>query len=474
MKKIALMFVAALSLGFVACEDESTAIPQSNPQEATMTIEGLTVSYGADIAGETLDLAAAAEGLVNVIHTDTVANLPLNSELVYRMHIAASEDFANYSVIEVNADGTVAAAEWDNWFRANIGMAPTAKMNYVRFAAYVVKESSEVRLGGPEVYLAQKAINVTPIALDIKIEEAYYLLGDINGWDVKTAVKLNHAGGDVYDNPVFTLALDIPAETTSWWWKIIPQSTYETGDWVSADDASFGTAENGSPELSGVLVARTETEDCGAGCLTQGGQLLLTINMLERTYSFAEVIPSLYTPGNSNGWSPDASQILNTNDYVTYTGFAYLNGDFKFTSAADWDHINFGNGGSEGVLSTDPGAGNLSSGAEGLFWCTVDVAALTYKLSHVQTLGLIGDFNGWSSSVNLTPSADFLTWTGEATFTGEGSWKLRANDDWTDDWGGSVDGLEYKGGNIADPGAGTFDVTVSLATFPYTVTFSAK
>ena len=72
------MLMAVLSLGFVACEDETKAIPQSNAQEATMSADGLTVAYGSDLAGESIDLATlvANGGAVNVITTEAVENLP--------------------------------------------------------------------------------------------------------------------------------------------------------------------------------------------------------------------------------------------------------------------------------------------------------------------------------------------------------------------------------------------------------------
>jgi hypothetical protein len=103
MKKIGLMLMAALSLGFVACEDTSSAIPQSNPQEATMTADGLTVAYGSDLAGESIDLATlvANGGAVNVITTEAVENLPAGAAVEYTMQLSANEDYSNATLVEV-------------------------------------------------------------------------------------------------------------------------------------------------------------------------------------------------------------------------------------------------------------------------------------------------------------------------------------------------------------------------------------
>lgn len=474
------MLMAVLSLGFVACEDDSKAIPQSNAQEATMSANGLTVAYGSDLAGESIDLATlvANGGSVNVITTEAVENLPAGATVEYTMQLSANEDFSNATSFEVE-NGAVSATEWDNWFRGTIGKAPAAKNNYVRFAAYVVEQTSKVRLGGADTWFATKAISVTPIALDITIEEAYYLLGTINGWSVAEAIKFNHSEANVYDDPIFTLNFEITEEEAAagWWWKIVPQSTYETGNWVDAKNGSYGVEVNGDTATEGILFGRpSESEDCGAGCLNISGQLRLTIDMLNGTYAFTSAVTNLWTPGNSNGWSHDAAQVLYTEDFENYMGYAHLDGDFKFTNAADWNHINYGSTGEEGKLSTDGSAGNLNSGANGLFWCTVNTTELTYSLYHVETYGVIGDATpgAWDSSTALTPSEDFLVWTADVEFKGAGEWKLRANNDWAVNLGGDINNLVPGGSNIATPGEGVYTVTLDLSKLPYTVSVTKK
>lgn len=475
MKKIGLMLMTALAFGFVACDDETKALPQSNAQEATMSASGLTVAYGSDIAGESIDLESliAAGDKVNVITTEAVENLPAGATVEYKMQISANEDFSDATFMEVT-DGVVSATEWDAWFRNNLGYAPDAKVNYVRFAAYVVEETSEVRLGGPEAFYAQKAITVTPVA--IPLENSYYLVGTATNWSVADAIAFNHSGASVYEDPIFTLSVVIPEGVEGgWWWKVIPASTYETGDWVSADYASYGPT-NGSEELSGQLYARTADADCGAGCLNISGPIQITLNMLEGTYDIKQGSPYLYTPGNTNSWSQGDSQMLFTSDFETYKGYAHLNGDFKFTSALDWNGTNYGNAGEEGKLSTDGGAGNLVAPADALYWCTVNIAELTYSLYQVTTIGVIGDATpgAWNTSTALTPSENFLVWTGDITFSGSGEWKIRANDDWAVNLGGDMNNLSQDGSNLPTPGEGTYTVTLNLSTLPYTVTVEAK
>lgn len=175
----------------------------------------------------------------------------------------------------------------------------------------------------------------------------------------------------------------------------------------------------------------------------------------------------LYTPGDSNGWNQVYSQQLSSTNGKNFQGYAYLSGGFKFTSLPNWDGINYGNGGAEGTLSTDGGAGNLSVAEEGLYWCNVNTADLTYSTAHITTYGVIGAFNDWGSSVALTPNENFLVWTGTVTMTEGDEFKFRANDDWAISLGNSLDELiDNSQVNLKAPSTGTFEITLDLSSYP--------
>lgn len=184
----------------------------------------------------------------------------------------------------------------------------------------------------------------------------------------------------------------------------------------------------------------------------------------------------LYTPGDANGWSQTASLKLITDNFTTYFGYAVLSpGGFKFSSQADWNGINYGASTEEGVLDTDPGAGNLVVPTLGLYWCNVNISSLTYTADYVSTYGVIGDSTpgGWDASTALTPSDDFTVWTGEITF-GAGKFKFRANNAWDINLGGSYDNLTQDGADLDSPGEGTYTVTLNLGTVPYSCTLTKK
>ena len=444
MKKISIMLLAALALGFTACEDESTAIPQSNPQEPIMSAEGIVVAPVDSVPAFDLKALADAEADAAVLNVVEAQNLPAVGDLTFVMQLSKTEDFAAVQEIAtavVNNQVCVDPADWQAAHLKVLGKNPKTQDAYVRFAAYVVNGTSSVRIGNPNLYYGAHKVSVTPFPAAVTIEDSYSLV--INGGET---IAMNHTG-DVYDNPVFTAKLDV---TVAQEWAIKgAELTYApVADETSAE---FGTLVAG--EGWGVMPV---------------GTWLLTVNMETLTYSFSSAVENLWTPGDANGWNHGGSQMLFTNNYTEYMGFANLSpSGFKFTSAADWNHTNYGDAGEEGKLSTDGGAGNLTVAEKGLYWCKVDIAALTWSATKIETIGVIGGFNGWSESLPLT-SEDGLFWTGTITLNEGDEYKFRCNNDWAINLGGADEyNLVPDGANLKAPATGTFTITLDLSVVPY-------
>lgn len=491
MKKV--IFLPILALAVASCSDDKGpwGIEQVNPQQPAFDHSMLVVTptqTAVDLKtwndeNQAIPVAEVAinGALAEGYHLEFTMEMSPDADFTRVAEIPTT--FAGQATAENRAETSVAALsilvapdDWQAAYSSTISKGPKAKTVNIRFAPYAVNGKERVRLGEPTYFVGVSTVTVTPIPSDFVIEDAYYLLGSINGWNVATAVKFEHSDADVYDDPVFTLFCDVNG-ADGWWWKVIPASTYATGDWVSAANGSFGVAENGSGELEGMLVGRTATDDCGAGCLKVSGRMKMTLNMEELTYKFESALEYLYTPGDANGWNQLSSQALGTNDYANYYGFARLSpGGFKFSTQTNWDGTNYGAGAAAGELSADGGAGNLSVETAGLYWCHVDIPKLTYKADPVTTIGAIGDFNGWASSVALTPDADKLVWEGTVDFgDGKGGFKLRCNDDWVISLGGDPNSLSWDNApNIDAPGAGKYTVTLFLDAVPYVVEFAAQ
>lgn len=184
-------------------------------------------------------------------------------------------------------------------------------------------------------------------------------------------------------------------------------------------------------------------------------QYIITVNTNDMTYdveglAYADMI---WQAGNANGWGSPAAGLKNKgwkearNNDGDYFGFMYLNGDFKFRSHENsWDAPDWGIGDSEGTLAV--GAGNINTDP-GFYMVEANLANMTYKLTPITTIGVIGGFNGWASdyaSLQYNPATG--AWEGYCDIPAGTEFKFRANEDWAINWGGDINNLSYDGGNL--------------------------
>lgn len=480
------MLMAILSMGFVACDNYDMPNPpaQTNPQEPTFEAGSLNMS---SLAGSTtIDLTTVndANELVTLAEVTAVENLPEGYELSFVGQMAANDAFSPAVEFPTTVSGTQVLANPDDldaaFHEALNTIDPSAKTVNLRYKAYAVRGTSSVRLGGADVYYCPMTASVKPFAPDFTVEEEYYIIGTCtNGAiDASKAIKMSNSGISPYDDPVFSVVVDITSDEAAngYNWAVVPRSTITAGK---------GTVLAPSdPELAGdfegYLVNRDATEGI-FGVINAENKHLITVNVRPDNddlyhYSVQLAIPNLWTPGPANGWNQGASQLLYTNNYKNYEGYVHIDGEFKFTTAPDWAHTNLGFAGA-GKLSTDSGAGNINvtendeALGNGLYWCTADIVALTYTATAINTMGIIGDGTpgGWDSETVMTPSADFMTWTVKTTLK-EGTFKFRANNDWAINLGGSLDYLSPGADNIPVPETGEVTITLDLSSIPYTAT----
>lgn len=286
------------------------------------------------------------------------------------------------------------------------------------------------------------------------ISSAYYLIGDVNGWDVSGGEQFSHSGRDVYDDPVFTLTVEIASAPS--YWKISPKENHDAASWDAVGEASIlGVAEDGSTSLSGSLA----TGNPGAAQIEEAGLYKFTINMMDYTYEIVKLEFSefLWAPGNHNGWGfGEKAALYGPNFDGFYSGFLALDGEFKLTPAPNWDS-DFGAGSGEGLLAQP--AGNLYA-APGFYFMQVDLAQMTYSLTEITGFSIIGSVYGnWDADADMTFDAE----TSSFTFTGElsaGEYKFRANYDWGINLGGSEDSLWADGANLVLAEDGTYTIVL--------------
>ncbi len=503
MKKLKYLSALALAAGMTACsqyEEPKPEIPVT-PQETILNVDGIKVASSQYLTpdeetGEpaTIDLDAYDKLGYSIKMADVTVDeseFPAGYELYFKMWVADNADFTDAQEVPCTlTDGVIVttASDMQALYEKMFGRKSDSHDMWVRYAGYVKNDNvSNVRLNGSDFYYATQEFILAPIPPDFVVEQAYYLLGTVNGWSVGNAIKMSHSDKDVYDDPVFTLLVDVDAAAISansgWWWKIIPQSTYETGDWVSGADTQFGVENNGDDALSGRLVAATATAEPNAGALQTPGKYVLVINLELMTYEFAPAYDFLYTPGDANGWSHAASaKIYPTPAGCVYESWLPLKGSFKFSTQADWNGINYGAGAEAGTLSTDGGAGNLTVADEGYYCVRANLVSMTWETVYgpVQSWGLIGVNGAWGDSddIVMTPDADGQVWKATVTFTSGTDFKFRANGAWDIQYGNggsNLDDLVCDGGsgNLSAPALGTYEVTLDLRQVPFHATLTA-
>ncbi|MDH6342001.1 hypothetical protein M2480_000664 [Parabacteroides sp. PFB2-12] len=317
--------------------------------------------------------------------------------------------------------------------------------------------AAQIKQNEAGLYTKSSAFNVLVTLEAPVISTAYYLVGDMAGWDATSMIAFNHSGKDVYEDPIFTLTFTTSADNQ--YWKIIPQENVDNDFW--ANPGVVGTAVDGDASLEGALV----NVGANAGKIEAAGMYKMTLNMMDYTYTLQKLAfgEFVYIPGNHQDWNPGNAPALRGASFDgKYEGFCYLNGDFKFTKERNWDgeynyndFITFSEGLAQG------GGTNINMATAGLYQMVADVANGSLTAAAV-SWGIIGDATagGWDADQDMTWDAEKKCLTATLTLT-DGSIKFRANDDWAINLGGTTDNLSQDGNNLSVT-AGTYYIELYL------------
>lgn len=484
MKKFALFSILVLGLGLASCDNDfdfPNPPGQSNPQEPVLEVPNLALASA--VGDDVVDLtdAVASDRMVKLAEVSSFDGLDEIYDFYFVGQMAASDAFANPVDFETVMDGNAITADPDVleavYHKALNTIDPKAGKTHIRFKAYAKNATSQFRIGGTDTFYGQMTASMKPFNPGFTVEEKYYLIGTATDGriDASKAIEMHNSGVSPYDDPVFTATIDITSAQAAagYEWAVVPQSTLTAGSGMVLAPAEPDHAA----DATGFLKAY---DTAGSFAVVNEDNIhLISVNVKADdlglySYSVSLAIPNLYTPGGSNGWNQSASQMLFTDNYTFYQGYVNIQDEFKFTSAPDWDHTNYGYL-EDGKLTTDGSAGNIKVQVNGLYWATANISALTYTLTQISTIGIIGDAtpSGWDASTPLTPSADNLTWSAVVSLKG-GEFKFRANDGWDINLGGSLTGLTPGGDNIASPGEGSYLVTLDLSALPYKATLTKQ
>lgn len=495
MKKFSIYLLGALAMAFTACEDAPETPPmQANPQEPVL--EGTNVKVEASgvlaDAGQTIALENyKGEEAIQVFTVTDLTDIPAGAKMSYVFELAKNETFdpTEQIPVTVSEDGncSVNPQSWSDAHVLLFGKSPKAKDAYYRVAAYATVDGVEYRIGGTDYYVAQGTVKETCMDQGFVIYDTYYFISNLCEWSLSPEAiapyQFNHSATDVYEDPVFTITFETTGDI---WWKIASQEAIDMANNDNDWSKFIGTKTDSDEALEGTLT----DVDAQSGKIVGEGTWRLTVNMETMEYTIEELKAPEYlsTPGNSNGWNKAASNWLGLvkkteNDVeVAYNmGAAVLDGIFKlYAGDTDtWDNAKTYGAKKEGDAIV-PGAlekpgSDIPVETAGLYWVKVNTAELTYVLTPITTVGIVGGTYGWDAGLAMTPSDDFRIWTADVTFDANTEWKFKFNGDptWEMNYGADTDNqLKVDGGNITTKEAGEYTITISFAgNYPtYTMT----
>ena len=428
MKKI--LFGLTLMAAMASCTEDykDWASPANNPQEPVKSVEVEVTSAG------TINLADAEESVQLFTPSVVVSDEAVSK---YTVELYAEAEGARKE-LTADSEGKVLTADLQDAVVSLCGARPIERSLFMDITCLT-------NIAGQSIQNVSKnvAIKITPEAPFID-PAGYYVVGNIDGWTC-TRVDDFHMvnnGGDVYENPEFSVTIAAVAGVDPYEVKFVPSSAFK----VDGTIENWGIALSALPDVDEISNKGSFSYNNAGGNIkfaAAEGAKFYTIkaNLLEGTYEVTSLSfnPFVYFIGATDGWSNAEQKLALTDDSGIYTGYLYCadpNGwgnEFKFQKVpGDWGtEINSGHmtGGISGDFAD--GGGNFKATAgEGVYYVTLNLNANTLNGIFVNKMGIIGDFNGWGGDVEMTWNAtDYCFEATGAGVTANG-WKFRINADW--------------------------------------------
>ncbi len=298
-----------------------------------------------------------------------------------------------------------------------------------------------------------------------------------------TVLRFNWQNANFGASPVvtYTLQLTVPSDTSSAnKWKnarnFIPSNKMLRYGFVSKDLNNLLNGMGLPPATPNDIVFRVKADvnQYNGSSSTISSQYTNVLVVKINSYSL-----NLYVPGEYQGWNPGAAPIIApvNGKPGLYEGYVNITGTgiqyFKFTNAPDWNHTNYGDGGN-GTFSIDGNAAGLSVPGPGYYELTANLNTNKWTATKT-TWSIIGDATpgGWNNDTQMSYDAVAQVWKVTANMLKNGSFKFRANNAWSIDFG--IDGagkLQYADNpffdynpnlnNLSVPADGNYTITLDL------------
>ena len=236
-----------------------------------------------------------------------------------------------------------------------------------------------------------------------------------------------------------------------------PKGSMNPDQLSNAINKMSGWTEENVPDRATVYVRATSVTP-GASTIYSNVVTISVVPNLVVAPSYKEFI---YEIGNESGWAT-AYPMRSPNQDGIYTSFNWLNNSFKFKPNADDWNGDWGQdpAGDYGTLVVDGEEDcNNPDGSfpdkvqpEGFYQIQVSLVDMTWSITPITSVSIIGNFNGWADDVDMTYDQAEGCW--KVTTDGvDGEYKFRANHDWAINWGGTENELTQDGSNLNGDGA---------------------
>lgn len=376
--------------------------------------------------------------------------------------------------ITADANGYVSASELKEIVESLYGKRPEPRQIPIDVAGFVKINGQSLKAVG------NTTATVTPKAPIIY--EEYYVVGNVNGWNINgKEYVLSNGGADPYENPVFTGRIPVPDGGGNVEFKVNPKGAPE-GSWdlcltpdVDGQEGKFSTNNAGPGNL-------TIPEDPNAIGFD------LTFNMMDQEWSYKPVYAlesTYYIVGTPQGWNPSDTSIPVKNSgaspaddpvYSVILDATGSNIEFKLcpeSGVGGWDSdFTADPNGAEGKLAANNAGGNIVithvDGAVA-YHVWFNLQDLVWGYNPIMENGVfyeIGNESGWSTSHPMMLNGD--SYIGFYFLNGEFKFKPNANN-WDNDLEWIEDGkLDVNGiGNVPAPETGFYKIVLNTTAMTY-------
>ena len=312
-------------------------------------------------------------------------------------------------------------------------------------------QSIDIRISSGEV-----SDKVSVVLTPYKVEfTELFLVGSLTNWTPAEALPMPRLGFNE-----FIITVDLPEGAE---FKFLPQNTGWDGD--------FGK----DPNNEGALIQEGEQNLGGYAA----GKYDVYVNLNTFTFTVTEIVApiNLFLVGSLTGWDPGTSLPFFKASENVFTIVVNLpaGAEFKFLPTnTGWDGDWGRSPGNEGYILQD-GESNLSGYAAGKYLVSVDFGTLTYKVTSIASLNVVGSINGWNNATALPMAeASLGIYSIVLDLPAGAEFKfLPTLGSWDGDWGADPANagriIQDGEANLSGYDAGKYVVAVNYNTMSYTV-----